>query len=830
MLKLAPELLALGWELVNHPNADLIAHHAGSGKGHTDVAICHGFHPTGMDEKHRERWHDEINARVAQDILSALEVTVPSEWVADIVRRDFHIEPHVIHWTANFDEWENQGDGGYVFWGKNRSDAVCNPVWIERLAEAFPTQQFYSTFGRFNINLRVEGRTLSREEFREALQNCQIYLSTTKETGDIAAKEALACGKPVLGFRQGALPDFVHHGVNGFLAEPDDFEGLAKGLLWLQTNYSDVSKAAIKHSKGSSWKSVAEQFAEVFDRALFEKMRPKTVSVVIPCHNYADFVTKAAESALNQTHAPDKVILVNDASNDNSLEVIKGIHTKYPDKIEFMDFSNNIGVANARNYGISTCGTDYVVCLDADDQIADTFIERCFDALERDRRASVAYTRLLEINSGVVSQWLAGHYDYMSHTQGHNQVPTCAMFKVKDWERVGGYIQAYHPAEDAEFWLRMLTFCGHAVKASHDALFLYNMHQGSASQRLRPIDWLGDKGWLSKGHFPAAVHKGIEEGVRNYDNPDISVIIPVGTGHEHVVKQAIRSIENQSFWSWEIIVVSDSRELKRLPASPYVKIISTTFARKRAKQPKGAGFARNLGLNEARGKAVLFLDADDTLRKDALEQMWYALRKYGGYIYSDYNMIYEDGRVTMKRTPEFTPAKIYTGGIFHPISALIPTQYVRDIEGFDAQLVSWEDTDFFMKLIRSGICGTRINEPLLDYHIEKGQRRNIGAAEAEKLISLFNQRYDAEVNKGEIPVCLCHKPKQDPRKPKDGDLVEVVYMGAKGNHTLRINGTNYGQRQHGDRFYIHSEDYDEHRFNLVPQLVELPEVRTVMPA
>ena len=58
------------------------------------------------------------------------------------------------------------------------------------------------------------------------------------------------------------------------------------------------------------------------------------VSVIIPCYNKAPYVKEAIESVINQTFSDIEIIVVNDASTDNSAEIIKELEEKYEIQIE----------------------------------------------------------------------------------------------------------------------------------------------------------------------------------------------------------------------------------------------------------------------------------------------------------------------------------------------------------------------------------------------------------------------------------------------------------------------------------------------------------------
>lgn len=92
-----------------------------------------------------------------------------------------------------------------------------------------------------------------------------------------------------------------------------------------------------------------------------------TVSVVIPCYNCAHTIARSVDSVLWQTLPATEIILVNDASTDNSLEIIRELQNKYPYIIKIASLDVNGGAAQARNFGWNIASCEYVAFLDSDD-------------------------------------------------------------------------------------------------------------------------------------------------------------------------------------------------------------------------------------------------------------------------------------------------------------------------------------------------------------------------------------------------------------------------------------------------------------------------------
>ena len=116
-------------------------------------------------------------------------------------------------------------------------------------------------------------------------------------------------------------------------------------------------------------------------------------SVVIPLYNKEAYVSKTLNSVLNQTYQNFEVILVNDCSNDNSLDVIQGIHDQ---RIKIIEHSENKGLSASRNTGINAATHPYIAFLDADDYWDSTYLETIQDLVKEYPDESVFATHYRE--------------------------------------------------------------------------------------------------------------------------------------------------------------------------------------------------------------------------------------------------------------------------------------------------------------------------------------------------------------------------------------------------------------------------------------------------
>ncbi len=113
------------------------------------------------------------------------------------------------------------------------------------------------------------------------------------------------------------------------------------------------------------------------------------VSVIIPCYNKSKWIRAAIDSCLNQTYPHIEIIVIDDGSTDNSLEIIKS----YGDKL-IWENGRNRGANYARNRGFALSKGEYIQYLDADDYLLPEKIEKQIHFLES-TKADLVYGNVI---------------------------------------------------------------------------------------------------------------------------------------------------------------------------------------------------------------------------------------------------------------------------------------------------------------------------------------------------------------------------------------------------------------------------------------------------
>jgi glycosyltransferase involved in cell wall biosynthesis len=209
------------------------------------------------------------------------------------------------------------------------------------------------------------------------------------------------------------------------------------------------------------------------------------VSIVIPYYNRADTIDETLASLASQTFINFETIIVDDGSTDQeSVEKLKELKTGSPVKVKLVHQPNS-GVASARNKGIELAKGKYIICLDSDDMLESTFIEKATVALEANPDVSLVST--YQDMFGVVNEVFEKHsYDPMRLIDD-NMVITAAQFRREAWKQSGGY-KSEIGYEDWEFWLT-LAENGYWGKQIPEPLFKYRTSMQSRYVDDKDVHW-----------------------------------------------------------------------------------------------------------------------------------------------------------------------------------------------------------------------------------------------------------------------------------------------------------------------------------------------------
>ena len=201
-------------------------------------------------------------------------------------------------------------------------------------------------------------------------------------------------------------------------------------------------------------------------RRQHDSRAPSTVSVIIPCFNYARFLPTSVRSALSQTGVEVDVVIVDDASTDGAVDVARRLAAEHP-AVRVLAHETNQGPATTFNDGLELASGEFLVRLDADDMLTPGALARA-TALARaypsvglvyghprhfDNEPPPPRTAVRSWTVWPGRQWLA---DRCRNGLNVITAPEVVM-RSSVVERVGGQ-QPLVYSHDLEMWMRIAAF------------------------------------------------------------------------------------------------------------------------------------------------------------------------------------------------------------------------------------------------------------------------------------------------------------------------------------------------------------------------------------
>ncbi len=211
------------------------------------------------------------------------------------------------------------------------------------------------------------------------------------------------------------------------------------------------------------------------------------VSVVIPCFNYGAFVAEAVDSVLAQTFRDLEVIVVEGGSTDSTTrQTVEALrHTKV--RTLFRD--NPCRTGDNRNFGIERARGKYICCLDADDILRPTYIEKAVFILEN-YGYDVVSTSVKQFGAIDGGYGVLPRPDLSDMLRG-NQVATGAVFRRSLWQQAGGFKDTGpgmpYVYEDWRFWVRLAALGARILNITGEQLFCYRVHEAPSLSRQQGI-------------------------------------------------------------------------------------------------------------------------------------------------------------------------------------------------------------------------------------------------------------------------------------------------------------------------------------------------------
>jgi glycosyltransferase involved in cell wall biosynthesis len=198
------------------------------------------------------------------------------------------------------------------------------------------------------------------------------------------------------------------------------------------------------------------------------------VTVVCTCFNHQKYVAESLQSVLNQSHKNIQLIVVDDYSTDNSVDVIADFIKNFPE-IQFIKNKTNLGLTKSVNHAMTFTKGDFFIDLSADDILLHNCIETQVETFRKSNfeNLAIVYGNVALINEN------GNHESYYFEVNDHLKVKkakksgdiyaeiismktticsVAAMYKKAIFDLFNGYDESLS-YEDLDYWLRVSRDC-----------------------------------------------------------------------------------------------------------------------------------------------------------------------------------------------------------------------------------------------------------------------------------------------------------------------------------------------------------------------------------
>jgi spore coat polysaccharide biosynthesis protein SpsF (cytidylyltransferase family) len=203
---------------------------------------------------------------------------------------------------------------------------------------------------------------------------------------------------------------------------------------------------------------------------LLEINKLPKITVYIANHNYGQYLERAIKSVLNQSFQDFELIIIDDCSTDNSLEVMLKYSNHF--KIKLLRNETNLRLAATSNKALMKARGKYIIRLDSDDELCSEALEKMSKFLDEYEKVAIVYPNYFYESNGksIIKKGKECHH------------PACAMIRKKCWNEIK-YNENRQCLEGKDFYLRFKQ--KFSIGYLEEPLFIYHQHPDSLSKDIK---------------------------------------------------------------------------------------------------------------------------------------------------------------------------------------------------------------------------------------------------------------------------------------------------------------------------------------------------------
>ena len=199
------------------------------------------------------------------------------------------------------------------------------------------------------------------------------------------------------------------------------------------------------------------------------------ISIVLPVYNGEKTISKAIDSIINQTYSNWELIIINDCSTDDTLEIVSLYESK-DDRIHVYTNEKNLKLPKSLNVGFEKAKGDYYTWTSDDNTYGEKALEVLSKALDDNQDIDLVYSNfnIVEMDGTLRSEEKKAEPSELKY---YNCIGACFLYRASLAHKIGEYDPELFLAEDYEYWIR--AYLNGKLLHINDNLYDYGWHAGS---------------------------------------------------------------------------------------------------------------------------------------------------------------------------------------------------------------------------------------------------------------------------------------------------------------------------------------------------------------
>jgi glycosyltransferase involved in cell wall biosynthesis len=476
------------------------------------------------------------------------------------------------------------------------------------------------------------------------------------------------------------------------------------------------------------------------------------VSAIVSTYNSESFLRGCLEDLERQTIADRlEIIVINSGSQQNEEDIVKEFQSRY-DNIKYIKTPRE-SIYAAWNRAVKAASGKYLTNANTDDRHRADALELMAAALDADPQVALVWADQIRTDTpnaqfehcNSIGEWKWEDYSHERLKLG------CCVGSQPMWQagvhsEVGYFDDTLTCAGDWDMWLRIAE--KYAFKHIPEFLGAY-YHNANGIEHGSPTHSLYERYVVGRRYGTPYI--GVIPFVDGPQYPLVSVLM-AAYNDEKYVAEAIESVLVQNYRRFELIIVNDG-------ATDSTPEIIARYKDERLhainKPNGGLSSTRNVGIDNSKGRFIVFIDADDVLSHDYLLEHVKAFQANptASLIYCDHQLIDEQGRPLRELQQfEYGDQSTLVRDMFrcgYPViqpRGMLSRAAFDTIGLFDEAFLTGEDYELMTRFVKAGLRAVRLPQPLYKRRMRTGSLSRDGDpaktpfhfAAIDRLVSTFD--------------------------------------------------------------------------------------------